>query len=256
MIMAVDIGNTNTKIGVFENNKIINTLRVSNSFVKTSDEYGFYIKNILTEQGIDLSKIDGAIMSSVNPNYNYTFEHMLSSHFKVKPLIVGAGIKTGIKIKYDNPKELGSDRIMDCVGAWHNYGGDCIVVDCGTATTFNVLSAKGEFLGGLISFGLKSGSDALSSSAAKLPKVELVRPMVTVGKNTIANMQSGIILGYTGMIEYIIGKIREEMGVNYRVIATGGLSQVVADCSKVFDVVDRSLTLKGLCIAYNLNRPE
>lgn len=253
MIIAVDIGNTNTKIGVFDGNKIVTTLRLSNSSARTSDEYGFYISNILGDAGVDISKIDGAIISSVNPNYNYTFEHMLTSQFKVKPLIVGSGIKTGIKIRYDNPKEVGSDRIMGCVAAWNYYGGDCIVVDCGTATTFNVLSSEGEFLGGLISFGLKSGSDALSASAAKLPKVELVRPSVVIGKNTIANMQSGIILGYTGMIEYIISKIKEETGKNYKVIATGGLSEVVAQCSKVFDVVDRLLTLKGLCLTYNLN---
>lgn len=254
MIMALDIGNTNTKIGIFDGNKMVKTLRLSNSTARTSDEYGFYINNILLEGGISSDNITGAIMSSVNPNFNYTFEHMINYYYKVKPITVGAGIKTGLKIKYDNPKEVGSDRIMGCVAAHGYYGGNCIVVDCGTATTFNVVNAEGEFLGGLISFGLKSGSDALSSSAAKLPKVELTRPASVIGKNTITNMQSGLILGYTGMIEYIVSKIKEETGAPYKVIATGGLSEIVADCSQIFDVVDRSLTLRGLNITYNLNK--
>ena len=254
MILALDIGNTNTKIGIFEGERLVESLRLSNSVSKTSDEYGFYVNNILQGAGVKTENITGAIMSSVNPNLNYTFEHMLTYNYKVKPLIVGAGLKSGIHIRYDNPREVGADRIMGCVAAYYNYGGNCIVVDCGTATTFNVISKTGEFLGGAISFGLKSGSDALSSAAAKLPKVELNMPSSVIGRSTIACMQSGLIFGYTGMIEYMIRRIKDELNEPCRVIATGGLSEIVAACSRIFDTVDRSLTLKGLNIVYNLNR--
>lgn len=256
MILAIDIGNTNVKLGVFsEDGKLLDSTRLSSSTHKTSDEYYLAIRDSFASRGIDLGAIDGVIISSVNPNLNYTFEHLISFYFKVKPMIVGSGIKTGLNIRYDNPKEVGADRIVNSVAAYSTYGGPCIVVDCGTATTFNVIGEKGEFLGGAISFGLKESADALCAKAAKLPKIELVKPEKVIGRSTITNMQSGIVNGYVGMVEYLIGKIKLEYGnPDMRVIATGGLSEIVAGSGEAIDVVDRTLTLRGLYILYKMNK--
>ncbi|MDR0426189.1 MAG: type III pantothenate kinase [Clostridiales bacterium] len=254
MILAVDIGNTNVKIGVFKDNELLYSGRLSASTHKTGDEYFSALNDMFRLNGQNISSIKGAIVSSVNPNLNYTFEHMFTSFFRLKPMIVGSGIKTGLHIRYDNPKEVGADRIVNSVSAYNLYGGPCIVLDCGTATTFNVVSASGEFLGGCIGFGLKAGADALSQKAARLPKVELVRPDKVIGKNTITNMQAGLIYGYVGMVEYLIRRIKAERGETpMRVIATGGLSEIVAAESGCIDKVDRALTLKGLNILYQLN---
>ena len=253
MIIGIDIGNTNIKLGVFDGGKLVDSLRLSSSNRKTADEYDYNIKNMLSDR-IEFSRIDGAIIASVNPHLNYTVEHMITHYFGVKPVIVGGGIKTGLNIKYDNPKEVGADRIVNSVAAYRTYGGPCIVVDCGTATTFNVISSKGEFSGGAISFGLKSAAEALGSAAAKLPNVELVKPEKVINKSTITNMQSGIVYGYVGLVEYLVRAIKreiEEPGV--KVVATGGLSEIVSAESDVFDYVDRTLTLRGLNILYNLN---
>ncbi len=252
MIIVLDVGNTNTKIGVFDGDELALSLRMSSSMSKTGDEYGFYLVGMLKEKGIAPSDITGGIISSVNPNLNYTFEHMLDFYFSIKPYIVGSGIKVGINVKYDNPKEVGSDRIVGSVAAYKLYGGPCIVIDCGTATTFNVISDKGEFLGGAIGAGLKSSADALYTGTAKLPKIELAVPKTVIGKTTVANMQSGLVYGYVSMVEGLVARIRKEYGEKLKVIATGGLSEIVASTSKVIDVVDRSLTLKGLNIVYKL----
>ncbi len=253
MILAIDIGNTNIKLGVFDEGKLVHSLRLSSSNRKTADEYYYTIKNMLSGI-VDFSAITGAIMSSVNPHLNYTVEHMITHYFGVNPIIVGGGIKTGLNIKYDNPKEVGADRIVNSVAAYSTYGGPCIVVDCGTATTFNVISEKGEFLGGAISFGLKSAAEALGSSAAKLPIVELVTPDKVINKSTITNMQSGIVYGYVGLVEYMVRAIKQELGApSVKVVATGGLSEIVSAKSDVFDYVDRTLTLRGLAYLYKLN---
>ena len=253
MILAIDIGNTNIKLGVFDEGKLVHSLRLSSSNRKTADEYYYTIKNMLSGI-VDFSEITGAIMSSVDPHLNYTVEHMITHYFGVNPIIVGGGIKTGLNIKYDNPKEVGADRIVNSVAAYSTYGGPCIVVDCGTATTFNVISEKGEFLGGAISFGLKSAAGALGSSAAKLPIVELVTPDKVINKSTITNMQSGIVYGYVGLVEYMVRAIKQELGApSVKVVATGGLSEIVSAKSNVFDYVDRTLTLRGLAYLYKLN---
>ena len=255
MLLGIDIGNTNIKMAVFEGDEIVMSSRLATVVGKTSDEYGLNVKDLLTSQGIRLGDIDAVIVSSVNPNLNYTFEHMVRYYFNVKPMVVGVGIKTGLQIKYNDPKEVGSDRIVNSVAAYRTYGGPVIVVDCGTATTFNVLSEKGEFLGGLISFGLKTSADALSGSTAKLPKIELVAPPTVVCKSTITNMQSGLINGFVGMVEHIVKKIKEETGYTAaKVVATGGLSELIRDRSGVIDVFDRTLTLRGLNYIYKLNK--
>ncbi len=253
MILAIDIGNTNIKLGVFDGGKLVHSLRLSSSNRKTADEYYYTIKNMLCDS-VDFKKIEGAIMSSVNPHLNYTVEHMITHYFGVTPIIVGGGIKTGLNVKYDNPKEVGADRIVNSVAAYVTYGGPCIVVDCGTATTFNVISEKGEFLGGAISFGLKAASEALGASAAKLPIVELSTPEKVINKSTITNMQSGIVYGYVGLVEYLVRAIKKELGSpEVKVVATGGLSEIVSAKSDVFDYVDRTLTLRGLAYLYKLN---
>ncbi|MCL2822024.1 MAG: type III pantothenate kinase, partial [Firmicutes bacterium] len=213
---------------------------------------GHNLKSILSKDGQQI-KVDGAIISSVNPNLNYTIAHAVQFYCGTVPIIVGSGIKTGLNIKYDNPKEVGSDRIMGCVGAYYTYGGPFILVDFGTATTFNAVTKSGEFLGGAISFGLKSASDALSKSAAKLPGVELVLPEKAINKNTITNMQSGIINGFIGSTEYLVKKFKSELGQDVKVIATGGLSEIIKEASDVIDIVDRTLILKGLNIVYSKN---
>ena len=252
MILTVDIGNTNVKFGVFDKNNLVNSFRLSASAGMTSDEYGHNLKSILSYNNTSYD-FSGAIISSVNPNLNYTIEHMVNYYFKVKPMIAGSGLKTGINIKYDNPKELGSDRVMACVGAYYSYGGPFILIDFGTATTFNAVNEKGDFLGGAISFGLKSTADALSKSAAKLPNVDLIKPEKAIGKTTINGMQSGIINGFIGSVEYLAEAIKSEMGGEVKVIVTGGLSEVICSSSKIVDVVDRALILKGLNRVYQLN---
>lgn len=257
MLLVIDIGNTNVKMAVFREDDIVMSLRLATVVGKTSDEYGLNVKDLLASGGIGLADITDVIMSSVNPNLNYTFEHMVRYYFKVKPMIVGSGVKTGLNIKYDDPKAVGSDRIVNSVAAYYTYGGPVIVVDCGTATTFNVISAKGEFLGGLISFGLKTAADSLSDCTAKLPKVELVPPPTVVCKTTITNIQSGLINGFVGMVSHIIGKIRAETGyTDAKVVATGGLSELIGKDGNVIDVFDRTLTLRGLNVIYKLNAPK
>lgn len=254
MLLAIDIGNTNIKLGVFDGDKLVHSFRLSTIQGRTGDEYGLDLLAQLSTAKLTSDDIDGAIMSSVKPGLNYTFEQCCDYYMKVKPLVVGSGIKIGLNVKYDNPKEVGADRIVNSVAAYYLYGGPCITIDCGTATTFNVISDKGEFLGGLIGHGLKSASDALSKTAEKLPKIELTMPRRVVGRTTITNMQSGLLQGYVGMAERIVRLIKEETGYsNAKVIATGGLGEIIKNNSDVIDVLDRKLTLKGLNIIYKLN---
>jgi len=253
MILAIDIGNTNIKIGVFDGDERVDAVRLSSNRRKTGDEYGRALLDLLMPKKISPQDIDGVIMCSVNPDLNYTFNHMCGYYFGRKPMLVGPGIKCGLNIKYDNPHELGADRLVAAVAGATIYGAPCIVIDCGTATTFNAVSAKKEFLGGAICPGIRTGAESLYSSAAKLPRVELVRPPTVVGRTTIANMQSGIINGYIGLVEHMVREIKREIG-EAKVIATGGLSELVTREGGVIDVVDRGLTLKGLNIIYRLNQ--
>ena len=253
MILVFDIGNTNIKAGLFLGDKLIESMRLTSSVSKTGDEYWLLLRDIFTAKNISPKDVKGVVVGSVNPNINYTIENMVSYYIGVKPLIVGGGIKCGLNIKYDNPKEVGADRIVGALAAYTTYGGPCIIVDCGTATTFSVVSEKGEFLGGPISFGLKTAADALSRAAAKLPNIELIFPPKAVNKNTMQNMQSGILFGYVGLIEYLLTKIKSEAGESTKVIATGGISDLVIRQSKMFDIVDRTLTLRGLNMIHGLN---
>lgn len=254
MILVIDIGNTNIKMGVFDGDELVDSIRMASAARKTADEYYMSLKNLLAIKGIDVKDLTGVIMSSVNPTLNYTIEHLINYYFGFPPMIVGSGLKSGLNIRYDNAREVGADRIVNSVAAYKTYGGPCIVIDCGTATSFNVINKNGEFLGGAISFGLKSSAEALGNSAAKLPNVEFIKPDSVINRSTITNMQAGIIYGYCGMVDYIVRKMKEELGSDdVKVIATGGLSEIVAKESNVIDVIDRTLTLRGLNILYKLN---
>lgn len=254
MILTLDIGNTNIKTALFEGMEMVQYWRVSTNRNMSSDEYGILMMNLFAHQGIRPEQVQGIMMSSVVPQINFTIEHMCRSYFNMEPMIVGPGIRTGINIKYENPRELGSDRIANAVAAYELYGGPCITIDFGTATNFGVISEKGEFLGGAICPGLKLAAEALTERAAKLPRFELAKPENVIGRNTIANMQSGIVYGYIGQINYLVDRMKRELGApEAKVIATGGLAVLVAGESKVIDVMDGLLTLKGLCLIHQKN---
>ena len=254
MILTLDIGNTNIKTALFEGMEMKQYWRISSDRNRSSDEYGIVLMNLLAHNGIDRSAIEGIMMSSVVPQINFTIEHMCRNYFGMEPLKIEPGVKTGINIKYENPRELGSDRIANAVAAYELSGGPCITVDFGTATSFGAISARGEFLGGAICPGLKLAAEALTERAAKLPRFELVKPENVIGRNTVTNMQSGIVYGYIGQINYLIDRLKREMGVpNVKVIATGGLAVLVAGESNAIDVMDGLLTLKGLCLIYEKN---
>ena len=258
MILAIDIGNTNIKYGLFDGTMLKASFRVSSSKTRTADEYGVTLCDLLKFQGYSPKDIDGIIMSSVIPSLNYTISHMCSFFFKMEPLMVGPGIKTGLNIKVENPRDVGADRIASSVGAYTKYGGPVIVIDFGTATTFHVVTEKGELIGGAISPGIKGSLDSLVNSAAKLPHIELEPPTGAIAKNTVTNMQAGIVYGFAGLTEKIVGKMKEELAkegkTNVKVVATGGLGEIIAKEADCIDVLDRTLTLNGLAQLYSMNR--
>ena len=254
MILTLDIGNTNMKTALFEGMELVEYWRPSTNRNRTSDEFGISLMNLLRHNGIDPKQVEGIMMSSVVPQINFTIEHMCRNYFGIEPMKIEPGVRTGINIKYENPRELGSDRIANAVGAYELYGGPCITIDFGTATSFGAISARGEFLGGAICPGLRLAADALTERTAKLPRFELVKPESVIGRNTVANMQAGIVYGYIGQINYIVNRMKREMNVpDIKVIATGDLATLVAGESKVIDVMDGLLTLKGLCLIYKKN---
>ena len=255
MILTLDIGNTNIKTAVFDGEKMVEYWRLKTDIAATSDEVGIALTDLFRHKGRPLDCIEGIIMSSVVPSINFTIEHMCRDYFQMDPMHVVPGVKTGINIKYENPRELGSDRIANAMAAYSLYGGPCIFIDFGTATTFGVVSAKGEFIGGAICPGLKISMEALVSGAAKLPRIEIIKPESVIGRNTVTNMQSGIFYGYVGQINHIVAKMKEELGQpEARVIATGGLARLIATDTNAIDVIDGSLTLKGLRMIYERNQ--
>ncbi len=255
MLLAIDVGNTNIKLGVYDEDELKYSWRLSVHTIRTSDELAAQILILFSTVGIKFDNITGIILSSVAPSINYTVIHMCTHYINMKPLIVGPGTKTGMDIKYSNPQELGADRIVNSVAAYKLYGGPCIVIDYGTATTFNVVSEKGEMLGGVIAAGIKTSLESLTDRTDKLSLVELHSPKKAICRTTETNLQAGAILGVTGQTEYIIRKIKEELGrQDVKVIATGGLSSLInEENDKLLDITDRYLTLKGLKIIYDLN---
>lgn len=259
MILLVDVGNTNIVLGVQKDDDYIASWRISTDAKKTSDEYAIQVMQLFEQNNLNPKDIKGIIISSVVPNIMHSLENMVRKCFCIEPIIVGPGIKTGINIKYDNPKEVGADRIVNAVAAYEIYKKPMIIIDFGTATTFCAINGKGDYLGGCIVPGIKISSDALFERAAKLPRVELEVPKNIICKNTISSMQSGIIYGYIGQVEYIVKKMKLEMkqdkyGIEPCVIATGGLAKLIAKETKLIDKIDPNLTLEGLKILYRKNR--
>ena len=255
MLLVFDVGNTNMVIGVYEEKTLVKDWRIRTDIHKTSDEYGMIIGNLLAHDKIDIKSIDDVIISSVVPNVMHALENFCIKYCEKKPMIVGPGIKTGLNIKYDNPKQVGADRIVNAVAAIEKYGRPLIIVDFGTATTFCAISEKAEYLGGTICPGLKISSEALFNGAAKLPRVELLKPGKTICKTTVEAMQSGIIYGYAGQVEKIISMMKKELGSeDIKVIATGGLSTLIHSETNSIDYVDKFLTLEGLRLIYSKNK--
>lgn len=251
MLLAVDVGNTNITFGVFDKENIVATFRMTTKLPRTSDEYGITIRDLLKAKGIDYSNIQDVIISSVVPNIMHSFQNSFIKYFDKKPLIVGPGVKTGIKLPIPNPNEVGSDRIVDAVGAYYMYGGPLIVIDYGTATTYDYISSDASLLAAVTSPGIRISAKALWEDAAKLPEIEIKKPASIMAKETISSMQAGLVYGYIGQTEYIIDKIKEECGeTGVKVVATGGLGKLIADETKKIDIYDMDLTLHGLRIIY------
>ncbi|MFR1709910.1 MAG: type III pantothenate kinase [Clostridium sp.] len=257
MIFVLDVGNTNIVLGIYKDKNLLVEWRLSTDNRKTSDEYMIEVAQLFAYSKLEVDDISGVIISSVVPNIMYSLEHMVRKFFNKKPIVVGPGIKTGINIKYDNPKEVGADRIVNAVAAHEMYKKPLVIIDFGTATTFCAVAANGDYIGGTISPGIKISSDALFQKAAKLPRVELIKPETVICKNTVASMQAGIVYGYIGQVDFIVSKIKDEMIAlgeeTPMVIATGGLANLMAEDSKTIDKVEPFLTLEGLRIIYEKN---
>jgi type III pantothenate kinase len=260
VILVIDVGNTNIVLGVYKDKELIVDWRLSTDSKRTADEYGIQVTDLFLHSKLDVSDVEGVIISSVVPNIMYSLEHMIVKYFEVIPIVVGPGVKTGINIKYDNPKEVGADRIVNAVAAREIYKKAVIIIDFGTATTFCAVTLKGDYLGGTICPGIKISSEALFERAAKLPRIELVKPAGVICKNTVASMQAGIIYGYIGQVDYIVSKMKKEMielGEDEPlVVATGGLAKLISEESKFMDLIDSILTLKGLRIIYEKNKEQ
>lgn len=253
MLLVMDVGNTNIKLALCDKETIVASWRVSVKNYRTSDEYGMILKDIFQSKGFTFEDVDGIIMSSVVPSLNYTISHTCEYYMNITPLMVSSDIITGITIEYSNPKTLGADRIANAVGAYYIYGGPCIIIDLGTATTFGVVDKNGAFLGGAIAPGIRTSIDALSRTASQLPLIELQKPENIISKTTITNMQSGTIFGFYGLVKSIVDQIKAELNDDtIKVIATGGLTELIND-AKIIDIYDRALTLKGLKKLYELN---
>jgi len=253
MLLAVDIGNTETTLGVFEGEELKATWHIATVISRSVDEYSSLLVNLLANRRIETSTIEEVALCSVVPPLTSTFEDIFRQYLKISPLVVNAGVKTGVRICMDNPREVGADRVVDAAAAHHLYGGPVIIVDMGTATTFDVISASGDYMGGAIAPGMIAAAEAMFHKAAMLPRVELTRPESAIGTNTIDAMKSGIVFGYVGLVEAMVARIQRELGTRSRVIATGGLARLIAGETKVIDEVNPNLTLIGLKLIYGLN---
>ncbi|MBO6047014.1 MAG: type III pantothenate kinase [Erysipelotrichaceae bacterium] len=254
MILVIDIGNTNITVGIYNDQDLVSSFRLTTRVHRTSDEYGLLLIDYLTARHIDSKAVEDVIISSVVPKINYSFSSAIIKYFDINPLFVGPGVKSGIAIHVDSPKSLGVDRLVDAAGAYYTYGGPCLIIDFGTATTFDVINEKGVFLGGSITPGIGIVSNALSSMAAQLPEIEIMKPEHAIAKNTITAMQSGLVNGYIGQTEYLIQKIKEEYGSDMRVISTGGYGKMITRETDMIDIFDGDLTFKGLKIIYDKNK--
>ncbi len=252
MLLVIDVGNTNITLGVFNNEELAASFRMTTKTPRTSDEYGITICNLLNNRKIDTEDIEAVIIASVVPGIMHSLNNSIKKYLNRMPLEVGAGTKTGIKIVTANPREIGADRVVDAAAAYDIYGGPLIVIDFGTATTYDLISEDGSFLAGITSPGIRISADALWRETARLPEIEIKKPDSILAKETISSMQAGLVYGYIGQTEYIVKKIIEESGFQgMKVIATGGLGRIITEATDVIQIFDPNLTLKGLRLIYN-----
>ncbi|MBE5874947.1 MAG: type III pantothenate kinase [Lachnospiraceae bacterium] len=255
MILVADVGNTNMTMGVYEGEELKATFRIMTKTPRTSDEYGILITQLLTSKGIDVDSLEGSIIASVVPDVMHSLTGGIVRYTKTTPLIVGPGVKTGIKIVTEDPRAIGADRIVDAVAAYEKYGGPILVIDFGTATTYDLITEDGKFAAGITAPGIRISSEALWKQTAKLPNIEIKKPKSILAQETISSMQAGLMYGQIGQTEYIIKKVKEESGIqNLKVVATGGLGRTISDETDTIDIYDSSLTLDGLRIIYEKNR--
>lgn len=254
MILVIDVGNTNLTLGVFRGEELLATFRMTTKIPRTSDEYGVMISQLLRDREIDMALLEGSIIASVVPDVMHSLVGGIVRYTKTTPLIVGPGIKTGIRIVTEDPRAVGADRIVDAVAAYEKYGGPVLVLDFGTATTYDLITESGEFTAGITAPGIRISSEALWTQTAKLPNIEIKKPKSILAQETISSMQAGLMYGQIGQTEYIIRKVKEESGIqDLKVVATGGLGRTIADETDAIDIYDSSLTLDGLRILYEKN---
>jgi len=254
LLLALDIGNTNVTVGVFDGEKLKATWRIASGVHRMPDEYASVLLNLLSLERILVASVREAVLCSVVPSLEATFISLLERYFGITPLVVGVGVKTGVKLATENPREVGADRVVNAAAAQRLYGGPVIVIDFGTATTFDAVSREGDYLGGAIAPGIDIAAEALFLRTAKLPQVELTRPKNAIGRSTVSAMQSGIIFGYIGLVEGIVARIRKELGGEARTVATGGYAETIARETPVIEIVNPDLTLIGLRMIYDMNR--
>jgi len=252
VILAIDVGNTNTVLGLLEAEVVQHTFRIS-TVERTTDELGLLIRDLFAHRGVELGRVSGAIISSVVPSVVYSFEKACRRYLNLTPLVVGRKLKTGIRVNTDNPREVGADRVVNAVAAHARWGGPIVIVDFGTATTFDCVNESGEYIGGAIAPGFRISSEALVTKTAKLPRVEFAEPPAAIGRNTVHAIQSGLYYGYVGLVDALASRCSEELGEGTKVIATGGLAPMLSKDSKVIEEVDHFLTLRGLALLYERN---
>ena len=254
MLLCIDVGNTNIVMGVYDGDELIRHWRVNTDHDKMPDEYGILLTSLLSHSGLSLADLDGVAIASVVPPITDNIREMVAEYIHLEPLIVGSGVRTGVAVRYDNPRDVGADRVVNAAAAYRLYGGPACIVDFGTATTFDALSPTGEYLGGAIAPGIRIAAEALFQRTAKLPRIDLNRPERAIGANTPDAMRSGILFGYVGLVEGMVERFRRELGPDMRTIGTGGLARVIAKETDAIETVDSWLTLKGLRIIYDLNQ--
>jgi len=256
MLLVIDIGNTNTVLGVYDGRQLKRDWRLETKQRQSADEYGILTRNLFALGGIEFTRISGVVVASVVPTLNSVLEEMSLKYFTIKPLFVGPGVKTGMPIRYDPPSDVGADRIVNGVAAFQKYGGPCIVVDFGTATTFDAISESGEYLGGVISPGPIISADALFAKTARLPRVEVKAPSKVIGTSTVTSIQSGLYYGYIGLVDGVLEKMIKELSSDSTVVATGGQAPMIGSCARHINYIDPHLTLEGLRLIYEKNQPR